>query len=64
MNMFNNTNKLFLALKLSEYILEALRKILCFLFFQMLVLAIQRKDKKYTIFMLLIIVIYVFLSFF
>lgn len=50
MNMFNNTNKLFLALKLSEYILEALRKILYFLFFQMLMLAIQPKDKKYTLY--------------
>lgn len=49
MNMFNNTNKLFLALKLSEYILEALRKIVYFLFFQMLMLAIQPKDKKYTL---------------
>lgn len=50
MNMFNNTNKLFLALKLSEYILEALRKILYFLFFQMLMLAIQPKGKKYTLY--------------
>lgn len=46
MNMFNNINKLFLALKLSEYILEALRKRFYFLFFQMLMLGIQPKDKN------------------